>query len=1147
MITLTFLAISLGCVSAVDIEDMNSTSVAISHNSQVEINENDINNFEDSLSSSNEDAVSAITPTVKITDNAHTAESNNIEKGTRVTIDVQSYANYNYHYDSKIAHLYVGGKDVASTTLTPYNYDDNDRRGSFDYTFTTEGTFDVYVVTDAYTGYSESYNSATSNVITYVVGNGGNIPGDNPTPDNPTQDDDYSVSLRIYDAIYPGNSTIYSNGNYKATIMYELEKTGSFSDEILDVYVNGQYINSTNPNSYSTLGTLTIIEDNDYTFVVNYVASVNGRQVNVTSNSLRYVTKDTGGEQPISGDDYSVSLRIYDANYPGNSTIYGNGNYQATIMYELDKSGSFSDEILDVYVNDEYINSTSLNSYSTLGKLTISEDNDYTFIVRYVATVNGKQINVTSNSLRYVTKDTKPVDPTPSGQVSIQIRDKNNPNSNVITINDKYTPVLEFKAVLPDGTILKQGVVISCNGESIPTVESFTSGTWTTVNTGSFMLNETKEYVIKAELKIDMFMSEIPQYDVYSNEITYKITISDETVMDTVSVSVDDVSYPNAPTANVKASKDGQYTITVGTKTYTANVSGGTATVQLDKFTPDTYSVSIESKTNSSVKNSTTFNVNKANPKVTASSSVDGNRTTITVNVANDATGSVNVTVNNHVYQGVISNGAAVVEIPELSPATYPFFVAYSGDVNYEKGSAQGTFTIASQQSSSKMDSKIIVNDKTITEGDRDNVIITLTDINSNPISNAKVNVNIGTTPLTTDSKGQVNVDISSLSAGTHSLSVSFEGDNNYNSSSASATITVNAKQTPEPVDEPVTNETQKDITISVVNTTVYYGGKITVKVADSDGNAIKTGSVKITYEDKTSTVDLNTDGIAQINAGDLGNSSLKVQYESRSISENITVLSTIESSDVKKCVNVKTGFKPIFKDANGNPLANTEVRLIINGNDYNIVTDSNGVAVFDNKLAIANYEVILINPATGENAVANIKVVDRITGNKNIVMDYLDGTKFKVRVYDDNGNPAKAGEIVKIKANGITYKCKTDKNGYAKLNIGLIPKSYKIITTYKGVTKTNTLKVKQVLKAKNIKVSKKKSIKFSATLKWSNGKAIKNKKITFKFKGKTYTAKTNKKGVATITIKNNFKAGSYKMYVVYVKDKLVKTVKITK
>ena len=50
------------------------------------------------------------------------------------------------------------------------------------------------------------------------------------------------------------------------------------------------------------------------------------------------------------------------------------------------------------------------------------------------------------------------------------------------------------------------------------------------------------------------------------------------------------------------------------------------------------------------------------------------------------------------------------------------------------------------------------------------------------------------------------------------------------------------------------------------------------------------------------------------------------------------------------------------------------------------------------------------------------------------------------------------------------------------------------------------------------MKVKKAKKVKF--TLKDASGKAIKGKKITIKVNGKTFSAKTNAKGVASIKVK---------------------------
>ena len=58
------------------------------------------------------------------------------------------------------------------------------------------------------------------------------------------------------------------------------------------------------------------------------------------------------------------------------------------------------------------------------------------------------------------------------------------------------------------------------------------------------------------------------------------------------------------------------------------------------------------------------------------------------------------------------------------------------------------------------------------------------------------------------------------------------------------------------------------------------------------------------------------------------------------------------------------------------------------------------------------------------------------------------------------------------------------------------------------------------VLKKVTVKRSAKQLV-LQATLK-INKKATKNKKLTFTFKGKKYTAKTNTKGIAKVTIKKS-------------------------
>ncbi len=104
------------------------------------------------------------------------------------------------------------------------------------------------------------------------------------------------------------------------------------------------------------------------------------------------------------------------------------------------------------------------------------------------------------------------------------------------------------------------------------------------------------------------------------------------------------------------------------------------------------------------------------------------------------------------------------------------------------------------------------------------------------------------------------------------------------------------------------------------------------------------------------------------------------------------------------------------------------------------------------------------------------------------------------------------------------------------------------------GNTPAKTTPVADVIKLTLKKIKVKKSAKklvLQATLK-VNGKAVKGKKVTFKFNGKKYKAKTNKKGVAKVTIKKKvlkkLKVGKKVKYsVTYGKKTVSKSVKVKK
>ena len=173
-----------------------------------------------------------------------------------------------------------------------------------------------------------------------------------------------------------------------------------------------------------------------------------------------------------------------------------------------------------------------------------------------------------------------------------------------------------------------------------------------------------------------------------------------------------------------------------------------------------------------------------------------------------------------------------------------------------------------------------------------------------------------------------------------------------------------------------------------------------------------------------------------------------------------------------------------------------------------------------------------------------------KIINNNDIRVDYNGGKYFSVKVVTADGHAVGAGAKVTFTINKKTITVTTDKNGIAQIKITDIPKKYTITTKYAGKTYKNTVTVKHVLKASKVTVKKTaKKFVLKATLK-INGKLVKGKVIKFKFKGKTYKAKTNKKGIAqkTLTkkvIKKLKKGKTYAVKVTYLKDTIKTSVKV--
>ena len=293
------------------------------------------------------------------------------------------------------------------------------------------------------------------------------------------------------------------------------------------------------------------------------------------------------------------------------------------------------------------------------------------------------------------------------------------------------------------------------------------------------------------------------------------------------------------------------------------------------------------------------------------------------------------------------------------------------------------------------------------------------------------------------------------------------------------------------------------------------------------------------------------------------GNYTIRTRYANFSAENNIEVLPTLIANDFVKRYGDKSKFYISLIDTAGNPVANASIAMKIDGVSYSRSTDKNGKASLDINQKPGKYILTAVDLLTGLEMSYNITVLQpkkstlKIVANKKTFLTTTKTKKYTIALKDNAGKAIKKATVY-LKVGGKTYKATTNSKGKATFKITSFLKkgSYKATVVYDGsiiynkVTKSVKLTVKKVtpkLTAKS-KIFKKsaKTKKYTVTLKTNQNKAMKSTKLTLKVKGKTYSAKTNKKGQASFKITKLAKKGKYAATVKYSGSKYynAKTVK---
>ena len=195
-----------------------------------------------------------------------------------------------------------------------------------------------------------------------------------------------------------------------------------------------------------------------------------------------------------------------------------------------------------------------------------------------------------------------------------------------------------------------------------------------------------------------------------------------------------------------------------------------------------------------SVTVNTTVTVNKANPNMILASPdiLAGNVALITVNLPNDATGTVTITVNGVEYNESARNPISLT-IVDLETGNYVVNAVYYGDSNYLSSQQISNFLVTNENETHitlNPEITIDVNDSYYGED-----VIIFISANESLTDNITVTLAGKTyTVLLTNGKG--NLIIPNLNVGTYFINAVFKGNDNYMSGEINSTFAVNKANT---------------------------------------------------------------------------------------------------------------------------------------------------------------------------------------------------------------------------------------------------------------------------------------------------------------------------------------------------------------
>ena len=243
-----------------------------------------------------------------------------------------------------------------------------------------------------------------------------------------------------------------------------------------------------------------------------------------------------------------------------------------------------------------------------------------------------------------------------------------------------------------------------------------------------------------------------------------------------------------------------------------------------------------------------------------------------------------------------------------------------------------------------------------------------------------------------------------------------------------------------------------------------------------------------------------------------------------------------ISAPNVKMYFKDGTNFKITVKDEKNHALNNAKVKIEVEGYAMTAKTNPNGEIFLTVAMNPGKHNVLITFDETSKYTKATEKstiTVKSTIKSNDLTKFYKKPTKYSAKFYNAKGKALKKTSV-KFKLNGKSYSVKTNNKGIGSLTVDLKPGIYKITAKNSKTSEstTKTINIKDILETHDLTVNDENSTIYSVKVLDSNGRAVSNKQVTLKVDGKSYTAISNSKGIASKKL--DLEVGKYNIITTY-------------